>query len=128
MIKYSTNFSKRFFSLSLSPPIIFLFRVSGIARTQIPTIKNYALDIPTLGVFARVSLIVVQWRGLAQEEPPSWSRYPPRQVSYREIRARLNFNCFCNEFFHTRNNFANRPLAAANQYIKIVYCSFVHSE
>jgi len=52
------------------PIFIFLFCVSGIARTQIPTTKNYALDIPTLGVFARVSLAIVQWQGLAQEEPP----------------------------------------------------------
>lgn len=50
---------------------IFWFRLSGTARTQIPTIKNYALDIPTLGVFARVSLTAVQWQGLTQEEPPS---------------------------------------------------------
>lgn len=87
----------------LSPSFIFWFCVSGIARTQIPTIKNYALDIPTLGVFARVSLAVVQWQGLAQEEPPSWSRCPPRQVSYRSVALRIGFNYIRDCFLNTRN-------------------------
>ena len=45
----------------------------GIARTQSPTIKNYALELPTFGVIVGVSLTGVQWRGLTLEEPPSWS-------------------------------------------------------
>ena len=45
--------------------------IKGIARTQSPTIKNYALELPTFGVIVGVSLIGVQWRGLTLEEPPS---------------------------------------------------------
>ena len=45
--------------------------VKGIARTQSPTIKNYALELPTFGVIVGVSLTGVQWRGLTLEEPPS---------------------------------------------------------
>ena len=45
----------------------------GIARTQSPTIKNYALELPTFGVIVGVSLTGVQWKGLTLEEPPSWS-------------------------------------------------------
>ena len=43
----------------------------GIARTQSPTIKNYALELPTFGVIVGVSLTGVHWRGLTLEEPPS---------------------------------------------------------
>ena len=42
----------------------------GIARTQSPTIKNYAPESPTFGAIARVNLTEVQWKGLALEEPP----------------------------------------------------------
>ena len=45
--------------------------IKGIARTQSPTIKNYALELPTFGVIVGVSLTGVQWRGLTLEEPPS---------------------------------------------------------
>ena len=43
----------------------------GIARTQSPTIKNYALELPTFGVIVGVNQTVVQWKGLTLEEPPS---------------------------------------------------------
>ena len=43
----------------------------GIARTQSPTNKNDALELPTFGVIVGVSPTEVQWRGLALEEPPS---------------------------------------------------------
>ena len=46
----------------------------GIARTQSPTNKNYAFELPTFGVIVGVSRTEVQWSGLALEEPPSWSR------------------------------------------------------
>ena len=46
----------------------------GIARTQSPTNKNYAFELPTFGVIVGVSPTEVQWRGLTLEEPPSWSR------------------------------------------------------
>ena len=43
----------------------------GIARTQSPTNRNYALELPTFGVIVEVSPTEVQWKGLALEEPPS---------------------------------------------------------
>ena len=46
----------------------------GIARTQSPTNKNYALELPTFGAIVGVSPTEVQWKGLALKEPPSWSR------------------------------------------------------
>ena len=45
----------------------------GLARTQSPTNKNYALELPTFGAIVRVSQTEVQWNGLILEEPPSWS-------------------------------------------------------
>lgn len=101
---------------------------SGTARTQVPTTKNCALDIPALGVFARVSHTEVQWRGLAQEEPPSWSRYPPRQVSYEKPRARVGFNWFLAWILHARNFLAvRRPLAGANRYVASLFCRAINS-
>ena len=44
--------------------------LQGLARTQIPTNKNYALEFPTFGEIAGVNQTVVQWSGLALEEPP----------------------------------------------------------
>ena len=46
----------------------------GIARTQSPTNKNYALELPIFGAIVGVSQTEVQWNGLILEEPPSWSR------------------------------------------------------
>jgi hypothetical protein len=43
----------------------------GIARTQSPTNKNYAFELPTFGVIVGVNPTVVQWPGLTLEEPPS---------------------------------------------------------
>ena len=45
--------------------------IQGIARTQSPTNKNYAFELPTFGVIVGVSRTEVQWSGLALEEPPS---------------------------------------------------------
>jgi len=42
----------------------------GLARTQTPTITNYALDLPTFGVIAGVNPTEVQWKGLALEDRP----------------------------------------------------------
>ena len=50
----------------------FIFFVcKGLARTQSPTTKNYALELPTFGVIARVSPTEVQWKGLALGAPPN---------------------------------------------------------
>ena len=43
----------------------------GIARTQSPTNKNCAFELPTFGVIVGVSLAEVQWKGLTLGEPPS---------------------------------------------------------
>ena len=45
----------------------------GLARTQIPTNTNYAIEFPTFGEIAGVNPTDVQWKGLTLEEPPSWS-------------------------------------------------------
>lgn len=51
----------------------FLFHLEdqGRARTQSPTTRNYAVEIPTFGEFAGVSTAGVQWLSLALGEPPS---------------------------------------------------------
>ena len=50
---------------SFSYPFIYLFTclliVQGIARTQSPLRKNYALESPAFGVIAGVSQTGVQW-------------------------------------------------------------------
>lgn len=43
----------------------------GRARTQSPTTRNYAVEIPTFGEFAGVSTAGVQWLSLALGEPPA---------------------------------------------------------
>ena len=43
----------------------------GIARTQSPTNKNYAFELPTFGVIVGVNPTGVQWKGLTLEELPS---------------------------------------------------------
>ena len=43
----------------------------GLARTQIPTNKNYAFEFPTFGEIAGVNPTGVQWKGLTLGEPPS---------------------------------------------------------
>ena len=45
--------------------IHFFIPIQGLARTQSPTTKNYAPELPTFGVIARVSPTEVQWKGLA---------------------------------------------------------------
>ena len=60
---------------------IFISFIKGRARTQFPTIRNYAPELPTFGVIAGVSPTQVQWKGLTLGEPPSWSRCPLCQVS-----------------------------------------------
>ena len=47
------------------------FYLKGLARTQIPTNINYAIEFPTFGEIAGVNPTEVQWKGLALEEPPS---------------------------------------------------------
>ena len=53
----------------------------GKARTQSPTITNYAPELSAFGIIARVSPTEVQWKGLTLGEPPSGSRCPLCQVS-----------------------------------------------
>ena len=56
-------------------------KCQGIARTQSPTNKNYAPELPTFGAIDGVSPTGVQWKGLVHGEPPYGSRYPLCQVS-----------------------------------------------
>ena len=54
----------------------------GIARTQIPTNKNYALELLTFETIVGVSSPGVQWTGLTLGEPPSWSWLTPAPGKY----------------------------------------------
>ena len=54
--------------------ILFLNRLHRDSANAVPANKNYTPEISTLGIFARVSSTVVQWKSLALEEPPFWSR------------------------------------------------------
>ena len=72
------------------PPLCFIFisylifgfdYKQGIARTQSPSPRNYALESSTFEMIGWVNPSEVQWTGLANEEPPWWSRYLPCQVS-----------------------------------------------
>ena len=56
--------------------------IQGLARTQIPTNTNYAVEFPTFGEIAGVNPTEVQWKGLALEEPPSWSRLTSQPGKY----------------------------------------------
>ena len=56
----------------------------GIARTQSPTNKNYALELNTFGPIVRVSSPEVQWESLTLEEPPSWSGFTSEPGKYAE--------------------------------------------
>ena len=56
----------------------------GIARTQSPTNKNYAFELPTFGVIAGVNPTEVQWKGLTLEEPPCWSRLTSTPGKYAD--------------------------------------------
>ena len=63
-----------FSSLFFSPIVVgfeFHFIVQGIARTQSPLRKNYALESPTFVVIAEVNLTEVQWKGLTLDRLPS---------------------------------------------------------
>jgi len=44
------------------------------SANAVPTIKNYAPELPTFGAIAGVNPTVVQWKDLTLGEPPSRSR------------------------------------------------------
>ena len=62
--------------------------VRGLARTQVPTTRNYTLELPTFGVIAGVNPIEVQWEGLTLRGLPSWSQLPPASGKYALQRRR----------------------------------------
>ncbi|CAG9581185.1 unnamed protein product [Danaus chrysippus] len=43
----------------------------GDGAYAVPTTKNYASELSTLGIITEVNPAAVQWRGLALGEPPS---------------------------------------------------------
>ena len=45
----------------------------GESANAVPTNKNGVFKLPTFGVIVGVNQTEVQWKGLALEEPPSWS-------------------------------------------------------
>ena len=50
--------------------LLFFLVWRGLARTQVPTITNYTVELSTFGIIAEVSRIWVQWNSLALEEAP----------------------------------------------------------
>ena len=83
----SSNLSKS----SESPESSAMWK-KGLARTQIPTNKNYASELPTFGVIAGVSYSVVQWSSLALGEPPWWSWLTPMPGKYALTVSRGNIS------------------------------------
>ena len=63
-------FGRKSIQITLDVSLGTLF-LKGLARTQIPTNINYAIEFPTFGEIAGVNPTEVQWKGLALEEPPS---------------------------------------------------------
>ena len=70
------------------------FHDKGIARTQSPTNKNYALELPTFGAIVGVSQTEVQWDGLILKEPLSRSLFTCVPGKYavwmRQVELRLS--------------------------------------
>ena len=54
----------------------------GLARTQISTNTNCADESPMFGKITGVNPTRFQWKGLALEEPPSWSRLTSQPGKY----------------------------------------------
>ena len=75
------------------------FILQGLARTQIPTNTNYAVEFPTFGEIAGVNPTVVQWKGLALGEPPSWSRLTPQPGKY-ELEEFAALEIENRDYFH----------------------------
>ena len=83
-IRYKINHARTVYVKSIKFQIKYVLtfcKFEGIARTQSPTNRNYALDLPTFGVIAWVNPTEVQWKGLALGDRPCWSPTPPCQVS-----------------------------------------------
>ena len=78
-LNFSRHFCEKTIILILVLLIFLVWR--GLARTQVPTITNYTVELSTFGIIAEVSRIWVQWNSLALEEAPRWSSLLPRQVS-----------------------------------------------
>ena len=79
VLNFSRHFCEKTNILILVLLIFLVWR--GLARTQVPTITNYTVELSTFGIIAEVSRIWVQWNSLALEEAPRWSSLLPRQVS-----------------------------------------------
>ena len=101
LFQFETNFLTAFFVIFHTFSYIFItfgrfqriFR--GLARTQIPTNKNCAPELPTFGVIAGVSYPEVQWNSLALGELPWWSQLTPTpgkyayHLSFSDLHGRL---------------------------------------
>ena len=85
-----------------------LTRLQGIARTQTPTNKNYALELLTFGTIAGVSPPVVQWTSLTLGEPPSWSWLTPVPGKYAQPTAQLVHHSLAQRRFFGSTDKQNR--------------------
>ena len=87
-----------------------LARLHGIARTQTPTNKNYALELLTFGTIAGVSPTVVQWTSLTLGEPPSWSWLTPVPGKYAQPTAQPVHNSPARRrFFGSKERHSRQP-------------------
>ncbi|CAG9581184.1 unnamed protein product [Danaus chrysippus] len=60
------------FMITVSPtPGSYDMSYGGDGSYAVPTTKNYASELSTLGIITEVNPAAVQWRGLALGEPPS---------------------------------------------------------
>ena len=64
----------------------------GIARTQSPTNKNYALKWSTFETIVGVNQPEVQWASLILEEPPSWSWLTSEPGKYAVSGKHMRYN------------------------------------
>ena len=74
-LNFCRHFREKTIILILVLLIFLVWR--GLARTQVPTITNYTVELSTFGIIAEVSRIWVQWNSLALEEAPRWSSLLP---------------------------------------------------
>ena len=76
----------------ISSSHVLLLWYKGIARTQSPTNKNYALKWSTFETIVGVNQPEVQWASLILEEPPSWSWLTSEPGKYAVSGKHMRYN------------------------------------
>ena len=97
----STQCPSRLFAVSFLPYSTANLR-RGIARTQSPTNKNDALELPTFGVIIGVNHSGVQCYSLTLGKPPSWSwliPVPGKYALHGKVRGYRTTFQFCGHWW-----------------------------